>query len=193
MFNTTELTKLDYSPKHLKGYIGILSCFCFYLLAHYVGLLSYALLLFRADMVINAEKRRMLAEAAAKRKASVGPSDIDVAAPAGVATVAIFAPSPTDLRQKGAIEATASGDEDTCSGLVFKRKKGADVAVPVHSASDGCASSFRENPPSASSPRDLVVHKGGGKVPLEVTLARLPLLSCLPFSKRFFKPSEIGR
>ena len=40
VFNTTELIKLEYNPKHLKGYIGILfdstlSC----LLAYYVSLL----------------------------------------------------------------------------------------------------------------------------------------------------------
>lgn len=74
-----------------------------------------------------------------------------------------YAPTPVDLRQKGVVEATASEDEDTCSSLVFKRKRVADVAVPAQSASDGCASSFKENPPSASSPCDIVVHEGGGE------------------------------
>ena len=91
------------------------------------------------------------------------------------------------------VEATASEDKETCSGLVFKRKRGVDVVVLAHSTSDGGAPSFRENPPSASSPRDLVVHEGGGRVPLEAILARLLLLSFPPFSRRFFKPSKTGK
>ena len=35
--------------------------------------------------------------------------------------------------------------------------------MPANSASDDCAPSFRENPSSASSPRDVVVHEGGGE------------------------------
>jgi len=92
------------------------------------------------------------------------------------------------------VEAIASEDEDTCYGLVFKRKMGADVAVPANSASDGRASSFRENPPNVSSPRDLVVREGRGRrVPLEVILACLSLLSCPPFSRRFFIPSKVRK
>ena len=64
VFNTVELIKLEYNPKHLKGYIGILfdyalSC----LLPYCVGLFSYARLFSCADMVLNTEKRRMLVEA----------------------------------------------------------------------------------------------------------------------------------
>ena len=68
-----------------------------------------------------------------------------------------------DHRQKGVVEATASEDEDTCSGLVFKRKRTIDVVTPANSASDERAPSFMENPPSASSPRDIVVHERGGE------------------------------
>jgi len=132
VFNTAKLIKLECSPKNLKGYIGILSCFYFYLLEHCVGSLSYALLFSRADMVLNAEKRRMLAEVAFKRKAGVGLS-VD-APPALISAPSPSAPAPVDLRQKGVIEATAFEDEDTCSGLVFKRKRVVDLAVPAQSA-----------------------------------------------------------
>jgi len=132
-------------------------------------------------MVLNAEKRRMLAEAASKLKASAGPSGANVAAPAVVIPAPTpSAPAPANLRQKGMVEATASEDEDICSGLVFKRKMGV----------DGCVPSFRENPPSASSPFTWWYMKVGGRVPLKAILARLSLLSCSPFSKKFFKPSK---
>jgi len=78
-------------------------------------------------MVLNEKKRRMLVEAASKLKAGAGPSDANAAAPADGPIAVISAPNPyatapTDLRQKGVVEATASEDEDTCSGLVFKKK-----------------------------------------------------------------------
>jgi len=100
-------------------------------------------------MVLNAKKRRQLAEIALKRKAAPGPSTAD--API----------HPVDQRQKGVAEATATEDEDTCLGLVFTRKRKVDVAVPTNLASDNRAPSFRENPPSASSPHDIVVHESG--------------------------------
>jgi len=58
---------------------------------------------------------------------------------------------------------TASEDEGTCTCLVFKRKRAADVVDPSLSTSNGHAPSFKENPPSASSPRDLMVLEGGGE------------------------------
>jgi len=45
-------------------------------------------------------------------------------------------------------------DEETSSGLVFKRKRVDDVKASSHSAFDGHATFFRDNPPSASSPRE---------------------------------------
>ena len=100
----------------------------------------------------------MLAEAASKLKVGVGPSD---APPAPILASMPFYTSPCGyLRQKGVVGATASKDKDTCSDLVFKRKKGVDAAVSAQSTSTGRTSSFRENPPSASFPRDLVVHEG---------------------------------
>jgi len=135
VFNTVELIKLEYSLKALKGYIGIFSCFCFYLLAHCVGSLSYALLITHADMVLNEEKKRMIAEVAS-RKAGAGPSDVDASALVDGPPTTTSAPSPSasalaDHRQKGIVEATASEDEDTYFGLVFKRKQKSDVAIPA--------------------------------------------------------------
>ena len=91
------------------------------------------------------------------------------------------------------MEATASEDEVICFGLVFKRKKVADVAILAESASDGRASSFRENPSSASSPRVMVVHEGRGRVPLEPITARLLLLNFLLSSNRPCNVSKTRR
>jgi len=136
-------------------------------------------------MVLNTEKRRMLAEAASKLKACAGPSKaLPTPTPAS---------APADLRWKGVVEAAASEDEDTCTGLVFKRKRGVEVAVSTHSVSDGCVPSFRENPSSASSFRDLVVHEGGGRMSLGAILECLPLLNCPLSSKRFSRPSKAGK
>jgi len=90
-------------------------------------------------MVLNAEKRRQLAIVAAQLKAAPGPSAPGPSAPA-----------PIDQRLKRVVvvaEVAASEDEDTCSGLVFKRKRKADAAVPAPSSSDGHTPSYREHPP----------------------------------------------
>ena len=58
---------------------------------------------------------------------------------------------------------TGSEDEDTDSGLVIKRPRVDEVVAPSHSASGGLTPSFRDNPSSASSPCDLIVHEGGGE------------------------------
>ena len=142
-----------------------------------------------AGMVLNAEKRRQLAEVALQRKATPGPSDVDAFTPTA------SGPGPSvlafvDQRQNGVAEATASEDEDTCSGFFFKRKRKVNVAVPANSASD--APSFREHAPSVSSPRDLVVQEGGGRVPLGAIMARL-LLTCPPSSNEPFCPSKIRK
>jgi len=99
-------------------------------------------------MVLNTEKRRMLVEAASKLKVGAGPSDANVDLPVAIVSAPNpFSPAPADLRLKGVVEAAAFEDEDTCSGLIFKRKMGANAAVPTQSASDDRTSSFRENPP----------------------------------------------
>jgi len=68
-----------------------------------------------------------------------------------------------DKKLKRVAEAAPSKDDETCSGLFFKRKRKVDVAIPVPSDSDGRAPSYRECPPNASSPRDIVVQKGRGE------------------------------
>jgi len=106
-------------------------------------------------MVLNAEKRRQLAVMAAQLKAAPGPS---AAGPSSLA--------PIDQRLKGVAEvaeAAAFEDEDTYSGIVFKRKRKADAVVPAPSGSNGQAPSYREHPPSACSPRDIVVKEGKGE------------------------------
>jgi len=102
-------------------------------------------------MVLNAKKRWMLVEATSKLKVGASPSNANTAAPADAPFAVIsapnpYAPAPADLRQEGVVEAIASEDEDTCSDFVFKRKRVANVAAPAQSASNGCASSFREPP-----------------------------------------------
>ena len=87
---------------------------------------------------------------------------------------------------------TGSKDEDTDSGLVFNRQRVDDVMAPSYSASGGHAPSFRDNPPSASSPRDLIVHEGEGRVLLKATKRLLsPIFQ--PFSNKHLGVSRIKR
>jgi len=117
-------------------------------------------------MVLNAEKRNKLVELVTHRKVAL--ADAGTSAPASTPPPAASAPNspvpaPVDNRRKGVVVATGSKDEDTCTGLIFKRQRVDDVVAPSHSASDGHAPSFRDNPPSASSPRELIMHEGGGE------------------------------
>jgi len=78
-------------------------------------------------MVINEEKRKKLAELASKRKAAlanVGTSTPEGTSPPATSAPISLKPAPIDQRQKRVVEATVSEDEDTCTGLVFKRKRG---------------------------------------------------------------------
>jgi len=43
---------------------------------------------------------------------------------------------------------------------LFKRQRISDIEASSHSATDGRASCFRDNPSSASSPHELIVHEG---------------------------------
>jgi len=183
VFSTVELIKLEYNPKALKGYIGTFSLFASYITLNLCLWVwgSYA------SMVLTTEKRKQLAEVALQHRAAPDPSDADASAPADAPPTTTSAPNPSaptplDHRLKGTVEATASKDEDTCSGLVFKRKRSADVTAPTDSASDDRTPSWRENPPSNSSLRDIVIHEGGGRAPLEVITPRLMLRICLPSS-----------
>jgi len=141
LFSTVELLKLEFSPKALKGYIG--TCLPLFLLFLFTFFCTWVLSWFRllcvivffAGMVLNAEKKRQLAVVALQLKAAPGPSPDDASAPATSAP-GPSAPALVEQRQKGVTEAAASEDEDTCSGLVFKRKRKVDVAVPTNSGSD---------------------------------------------------------
>jgi len=75
------------------------------------------------------------------------------------------APGPPvkDKKLKMVSEVAPSEDGETCSGLVFKRKRKADVAILVPSDSNGRAPSYMECPPCASSHRDIAVHEGRGE------------------------------
>ncbi|XP_068477186.1 uncharacterized protein [Phaseolus vulgaris] len=134
VFNTAELIKFEYNPGSLEGYIG---------------------------MVLNAEKRRQLAEVALQRKAAPGSSAADAPTLADNAP-GPYALVPVDHRQKGVVKAIAFEDEDTYSGIVFTRKRKADVAVPSPSHLDAHAPSYREHPSNTSFPRDLMVQEGMG-------------------------------
>jgi len=139
-------------------------------------------------MVPNKEKRRQLAELASRRKVIPALTDAGTSGPADAPLAATSAPSPSspppaNQRQKEVVEATASKDEETCSGFVFKRKRPAKVEAP----------SFRENPSSTSSPCDIMVLEGGGRAPLEVIAAYLLLLTCLSSSNRPFNVSKTGK
>jgi len=133
-------------------------------------------------MVLNIEKRRQLAVVEAQLKTASGPS---VSGPS--------APAPVDQRLKGVAEVTevaASKDEDTCSGLIFKRKRKADVVVLAPLGSEGQATPYREHPPNASSPCDIVVQEGRGRVPREVT-SGTPTPMYHPSSKKHCTPSKL--
>lgn len=94
--------------------------------------------------MLDAKKRRNLAALAMQKK--VAP-----------------APYAKDKKLKAVAETVPSGDEETCSGLVFKRKqKGAD-ATSAHSISDDQAPSYWDFPPSVSPPHDIVVQEGRGE------------------------------
>jgi len=73
----------------------------------------------------------------------------------------------------------ASDDkEDTLDNPVFKRRRTA-VAASSHSTSASRPASFREHPPSASSPQSLFAHEGGGEnapEPVPTPAPELPLV-----------------
>ena len=150
-------------------------------------------------MVLNAEKRERLVEvlsirddATAATAAStsptppatqttpVPPSTQTTPAPASSAPIvdiplatvrASLPPAPIE-KGKGVVFITSDDEEDTMEAPVFKRRKAATTATS-HSSSAGRPSSFRDNPPSASSPRGpLALEVGGECVPeLAPTLA----------------------
>jgi len=145
-------------------------------------------------MVLNEKKKKKLGELVAKHKAAADVGTSTPTNPPPHATSAPNSPEPilVDNRQKGVVVETGSKDEDTCAGLVFKRQRVDDVVAPSHSTSDSHAPSFRDNPPSASSPRDLIIHEGGGRTLLKVAKCLLPPIFH-PSSNKLLGVSRIRR
>jgi len=122
-------------------------------------------------MVLNEKKRARLAEVLALRQdaaagagasaPSAPPTNQVVPSPTPLAPIvaiplAIVRASPTSApleKGKRVVEIT-SDDEDTMEGPCFKRRKAA-VVVTSHSSFARCPASFRDHPPSASSPQGL--------------------------------------
>jgi len=75
----------------------------------------------------------------------------------------VAGPSAKDKKLKMVLEVAPSEDKETCSDLVFKRKRKVDAAIPMPSNSDSRAPSYKECPPSASSPCNIAVHEGRGE------------------------------
>jgi len=129
-------------------------------------------------MVLNEEKLARLADALARRQGAPGAAGAS-APPAPISVAA--APSPTPSTPIVAVPLTAvqaspastppekdkgvveiASDEDSAEGPVFKRRR-AVVAATSHSITEGRPTSFREHPPSASSPRGPLALEGGGE------------------------------
>jgi len=107
-------------------------------------------------MVLNEEKKNKLA-------GLIAPRQTTLSGPSRVVAPAQDSPGPVlGDKQKGVVVAIGSEDEDTEMGLVFKRQR-VGVVAPSHSATDGHAPSFRDNPLSASSPHELAALEGGGE------------------------------
>jgi len=121
-----------------------------------------------ANIVLNEEKSNKLAGLIARRQTVVtGASGLAATGPSSVAAPAQDSPGPAPGdKQKGLVVAIGSEDEDTDTSLVFKRQR-VGVATTSHSATDGHAPSFRDNPPYASSSCELVALEGGGESTLE--------------------------
>jgi len=147
-------------------------------------------------MGFNKDKKKKLAELLAKRRAA--PAGVGTSTPITPPTSATSAPITTEPapidRQKGVVVMTVdSEDEDTCTGLVFKRLRVGEAAAPSHFASGGLIPVFRDNPPSASSPRDLIVHENGGEIaPEDCPMPPAPkLIALLQQALKRFQDKEM--
>jgi len=122
-------------------------------------------------MVLNEDKQAKLADALTRRQGAFGA--VGTSAPHALVSAAA-APSPTLFtsiatvplvvaqasptpppreEDKGVVE--IESDEDSAEGPVFKRRK-ATMAVTSHSSTTSHPASLRDQPPSASSPPDLL-------------------------------------
>jgi len=131
-------------------------------------------------MVLNEEKMARLAYALTRRQRALGgagasapsaPFDTAQVAPApapsapiGVVPLATVraSPAPTPLEKNKWVMEIDSKNEDFAEGPVIKRRR-AVVAKTFHSTTIGRPASFRDHPPSASSPRRLLALEGGGE------------------------------
>ena len=102
-------------------------------------------------MVLNEEKRNRLADVIARRQAALGGAGGSAPVVLLIAAQASPIPAPAE-KKKGVVAVDSDDDEDTSEGLVFKRPRVGVMATSL-SATDGHPPSFRDNPPSASSPR----------------------------------------
>jgi len=131
-------------------------------------------------MVLNKEKRARLADALARRQGALGvtgasppsaPISTHVApspAPSAPIVVVPFAvvwassaPVPLE-KDKGVVEIESDREEDSVEGPIFKRRRAVE-ATTSHSTTIGRPTSFRDHPPSASSPHGLLALEGGGE------------------------------
>jgi len=141
---------------------------------------------FGAGMMLNEEKRDRLADALARRQGALGVvGDSAPSAPISTHTapspapsapiVAVRAsPAPTPFeKDKRVVEIESDGDEDTVEGPIFKRRR-AVVATTYHSTNVGRPGLFRDHPPSASSPHDLLVVEGVVRAPLDMSKLHPP-------------------
>jgi len=117
-------------------------------------------------MVHTEEKRARLADALARRQgATSGVGASTPSAPIAAIPLATAQASPmlTPLgKGKCVVAIDSDDDEDTGEGVVFKRRKVV-VAVTSHSSTEVPPSSYREQPPSASSPHKPLTIEGGGE------------------------------
>jgi len=116
-------------------------------------------------MGFNKDKKKKLADLLAKRRAiaaGVGTSTPTTPQPSFSSAPNTTEAAAVDDRQKGVVTIDLE-DKDTCTGLLCKRQRVGETVAPSHSTSRGLTATFRENPPSASSPRHLIVHEGWGE------------------------------
>ena len=100
-----------------------------------------------------------------------------------LATVRASPPPAPIQKVKGVVHIASDDKEDTMEASVFKRHKVATEATS-HSSSARRAASFRDNPPSASSPRGPLALKGGDESVPELDPAPSPSPSTNPESLR---------
>jgi len=114
-------------------------------------------------MVLNEEKRNRLAELIARCQAALtGAGGSAPTGPPPIAALAQDSPGPAPGDKLKRVVAIDFEDKDTDKGLVFKRPS-VGVTTTSLSATDGHPPSFRDNPPSASSPRGLLALEGSGE------------------------------